>query len=213
MEQDISQIRRDYAGQYLNEKEVGSDPLAFFEKWFDEALHAQLPEPNAMTLSTVGADGRPDARIVLLKGLEDGKFKFFTNYNSKKGRDLAANPYASLTFFWQGLERQVRISGPVSKCSAAESDAYFMTRPLKSRIGAWISHQSDPIPSRFYLVRKFAEYSLKNAGRTVTRPPFWGGYALQPEMIEFWQGRPSRLHDRIRFTHSGSSWQIERLSP
>ncbi len=213
MEQDISQIRRDYAGQYLNEKEVGSDPLAFFEKWFDEALHAQLPEPNAMTLSTVGADGRPDARIVLLKGLEDGKFKFFTNYNSKKGRDLAANPYASLTFFWQGLERQVRISGPVSKCSAAESDAYFMTRPLKSRIGAWISHQSEPIPSRFYLVRKFAEYSLKNAGRTVTRPPFWGGYALQPEMIEFWQGRPSRLHDRIRFTHSGSSWQIERLSP
>ncbi len=213
MEQDISQIRRDYAGQYLNEKEVGSDPLAFFEKWFEEALHAQLPEPNAMTLSTVGADGRPDARIVLLKGLEDGKFKFFTNYNSKKGRDLAANPYASLTFFWQGLERQVRISGPVSKCSAAESDAYFMTRPLKSRIGAWISHQSEPIPSRFYLVRKFAEYSLKNAGRTVTRPPFWGGYALQPEMIEFWQGRPSRLHDRIRFTHSGSSWQIERLSP
>ncbi len=213
MEQDISQIRRDYAGQYLNEKEVGSDPLAIFEKWFDEALHAQLPEPNAMTLSTVGADGRPDARIVLLKGLEDGKFKFFTNYNSKKGRDLAANPYASLTFFWQGLERQVRISGPVSKCSAAESDAYFMTRPLKSRIGAWISHQSEPIPSRFYLVRKFAEYSLKNAGRTVTRPPFWGGYALQPEMIEFWQGRPSRLHDRIRFTRSGSSWQIERLSP
>lgn len=142
MKQDISQIRRDYAGQYLNEKEVGPDPLAFFEKWFDEALHAQLPEPNAMTLSTVGADGRPDARIVLLKGLEDGKFKFFTNYNSKKGHDLAANPFASLTFFWQGLERQVRISGPVTKCSAAESDAYFMTRPLKSRIGAWISHQS-----------------------------------------------------------------------
>ena len=213
MKQDISQIRRDYAGQYLNEKEVGPDPLAFFEKWFDEALHAQLPEPNAMTLSTVGADGRPDARIVLLKGLEDGKFKFFTNYNSKKGRDLAANPFASLTFFWQGLERQVRINGPVNKCSAAESDAYFMTRPLKSRIGAWISHQSEPIPSRFYLVRKFAEYSLKNAGRTVTRPPFWGGYALQPEMIEFWQGRPSRLHDRIRFTRSGESWQIERLSP
>ncbi len=213
MAKDISQIRRDYRGRFLNKEAAGHDPIAFFNQWFDEALHAEVLDANAMTLATVGEDGRPDGRIVLLKGVEEGKFIFYTNYQSKKGRDLAANPVASLTFYYKELDRQIRVDGRVSKCTAATSDAYFKTRPLKSRIGAWVSPQSQPIPSRFYLMRKFAAYGLQTMGKTVERPPFWGGYALTPDHLEFWQGRPNRLHDRINFRLVNGAWEVERLSP
>jgi len=213
MGHDISQIRRDYAGKFLSEKEVSNDPIAFFNKWFDEAVHADVLDATAMNLSTVDADGRPHGRILLLKGVEDGKFVFYTNYDSQKGMDLAANPVAAMTFYYKELDRQIRIEGKIEKCSEATSDEYFATRPIKSRIGAWISKQSQPIASRVFLMRKFAEYSLKHVGQTVTRPPFWGGYMLDPDRIEFWQGRPSRLHDRINFQLVEGHWQVHRLSP
>lgn len=213
MAKDISQIRRDYSGQYLNEKEVGNDPVKFFEKWFEEAEKANIPDANAFNLSTLGNDGFPDGRIVLLKGVEDGKFVFYTNFNSKKGRDIEDTPKASMTFHYKELDRQIRIQGTVTRHNEAVADEYFLSRPIKSRIGAWISDQSEVIPSRVFLMRKFAEYSLKNVGKQVKRPEFWGGYALSPVRIEFWQGRPSRLHDRIRFRLENGEWRIERLSP
>jgi pyridoxamine 5'-phosphate oxidase len=213
MSRDISQIRRVYAGQYLNEDTVGTDPIALFNQWFEEALQAEVLDANAFTLSTVSSDGRPAGRIVLIKGVENGKFIFYTNYESKKGMDLAANPVGAMTFYYKELNRQIRIQGSIVKDAAGASDDYFVSRPLKSRIGAWISKQSQPIPSRVYLMRKFVEYSLKHAGQKVTRPPFWGGYALTPDHIEFWQGRPNRLHDRINFRLADNKWEIERLSP
>lgn len=213
MSKDISQIRRDYAGQYLNEAAVGNDPVAFFEQWFEEAISADIDEVNAFNLSTVNKDGLPDGRIVLLKGIENKKFIFYTNYESKKGADLAANPNAAMTFHYKELDRQIRIRGKVEKHGNTESDEYFLSRPLKSRIGAWISAQSRAIPSRVFLMRKFVEYSVKNIGKTVSRPPFWGGYALTPTHIEFWQGRPNRLHDRINFRLEDGNWVAERLSP
>lgn len=213
MSKDISQIRRDYSGQYLNEKEVGKDPIAFFEKWFDEAEKADVLDANAFNLSTVGKNGFPDGRIVLLKGIENGKFVFYTNYTSKKGSDLAETPKAAMTFYYKELDRQIRIQGTITKHDELESDQYFLSRPLKSRIGAWVSAQSKVIPSRVYLMRKFAEFSLKNAGKSVKRPDFWGGYAITPIHIEFWQGRPSRLHDRINFRLENDEWVAERLSP
>lgn len=213
MSNDISQIRRDYAGKYLNENIVGEDPVAFFEKWFEEALEADVLDANAFNLSTVGEDGMPDGRILLIKGVDNGKFIFYTNYEGKKGADLAANPRAAMTFYYKELDRQIRIQGEIAKYDPSTSDEYFLSRPLKSRIGAWISKQSHVIPSRVYLMRKFAEFSLKNMGKQVERPPFWGGYALTPVKIEFWQGRPNRLHDRIRFRLENGAWLIERLSP
>lgn len=213
MSKDISQIRRDYSGQYLNEQSVGTDPIAFFEKWFDEAVASNIEEVNAFTLSTADKDGRPDGRVVLLKGIEQNRFIFYTNYNSKKGADLEANPFAAMTFFYKELDRQIRVQGKIVKHGGEESDTYFNSRPIKSRIGAWISDQSKAIPSRIYLMRKFAEFSLKNMGKPVSRPPFWGGFALIPEHIEFWQGRPSRLHDRINFRLVDGAWVLERLSP
>ena len=213
MAKDISQIRRDYTGQYLNESTVGSNPIEFFEKWFDEAVKADVLDANAFNLSTIGKDGYPDGRILLLKGVENGKFIFFTNYQSKKGEDLTSTPKASMTFYYKELDRQIRIQGNIEKHDPEKSDEYFSSRPIKSRIGAWISAQSKVIPSRVYLMRKFAEYSLKNVGKPVTRPDFWGGYALTPIHIEFWQGRPSRLHDRINFRLENGSWVAERLSP
>ena len=210
---DISQIRREYAGNYLNEKQVGSDPIAFFNQWFEEARQAEVIDANAMTLSTIDINGRPQGRIVLLKGVENNRFIFYTNYNSSKGKDLMANPMASLTFYYKELNRQIRVNGNVSKCSEAVSDEYFNTRPLKSRIGAWVSDQSHIIPSRIHLMRKFAEFSLKNLGQKIKRPDHWGGYELTPDRIEFWQGRPNRLHDRIDFILEDGKWNGARLAP
>jgi len=213
MTRDISQIRREYAGKYLNEKTAGNDPIQLFNQWFDEAVQAEVVDANAFTLSTIGENGRPDGRIVLIKGVEKGKFIFYSNYESKKGKDLAMNPVASMTFYYKELNRQIRVEGTIEKTGASTSDQYFSTRPLPSRIGAWISSQSQPIPSRIHLMRKFAAFSLKNIGQTIQRPPFWGGYALKPDHIEFWQGRPNRLHDRINFKLADNTWLIERLSP
>lgn len=213
MARDISHIRREYAGNYLNEKTAGKDPIALFNQWFDEALASEVLDANAFTLSTVSAEGRPDGRILLIKGVEKGKFIFYTNYDSKKGSQLEANPVAAMTFYYKELDRQIRIRGTIEKYEGNPADEYFISRPIKSRIGAWISKQSSPIPSRFYLMRKFTEFSLANMGKTVARPPFWGGYALTPDHIEFWQGRPSRLHDRIEFRLEDGSWRVQRLSP
>jgi len=213
MANDISQIRRDYSGQYLNASTVGKDPIELFEKWFNEALTAGVDDANAFHLSSLGTDGYPDGRILLIKGVEDGKFVFYTNYESKKGLDLRSTPRAAMTFYYKELDRQIRIQGDIQVHQSEASDEYFLSRPIKSRIGAWVSKQSKAIPSRVYLMRKFVEFSIKNKGKQVTRPPFWGGFALSPIRIEFWQGRPSRLHDRISFKLGDDGWVIERLSP
>jgi pyridoxamine 5'-phosphate oxidase len=209
---DLASLRKDYALKTLEERDVDRDPMKQFGLWMVEAIHAQVPEPSAMTLATVGANGKPTTRIVLLKGVDPRGFVFFTNYESRKGRELAANPVASLTFFWKELERQVRIDGTVEKVSAEESDAYYQTRPLGSRIGAWASPQSRPIESRAWLEQRWTTLSVEH-GQAPKRPPHWGGYRVMPEEMEFWQGRMSRLHDRIFFTRTGSDWKISRLAP
>ena len=198
----------------LDEQTAGDDPLAFFHKWFAEAQHAKITEVNAMTLATVNAAGQPHARIVLLKGVEDGGFVFFTNYSSTKGHDLEVNPHASLLFFWKELERQVCIEGRVIKTSDEESNAYYQSRPAGSRIGAWASPQSEVIADRGQIENNFKEYEAKFGEAVIPRPPHWGGYILKPVSIEFWQGRSSRLHDRIQYRLlSDSSWKIQRLAP
>lgn len=213
----LADLRRTYVLGSLSETDVAPDPMSQFKRWFDEAVTAKLPEPNAMTLATVDADGQPSARIVLLKGIDDRGFTFFTNYESRKGLDLAANPRAALLFHWVQLERQVRVEGRVEKVSDDESDAYFATRPLGSRVGAWASAQSREVPGRDVLEQREQEYRSK-FGENPPRPPHWGGYRLVPTALEFWQGRPSRLHDRIAYrmqagSQPGSGWQIVRLSP
>jgi pyridoxamine 5'-phosphate oxidase len=208
----LADLRREYARETLDEDQVDRDPLRQFELWMQEALQAELPEPTAMHLATVGEGGRPSGRIVLLKGVDAGGFVFYTNYESRKGRELAANPMAALTFLWKELERQVRIEGRVEKVSAAESDAYFTTRPIPSRIGAWASPQSEAIESRAWLMARIAKMALTH-GTAPTRPPHWGGYRLVPAHIEFWQGRESRLHDRIAYSRAGGDWRIARLAP
>ncbi len=210
----VAQLRAEYARARLDEKDVAADPLDQFRKWFDEAVAAEAREPNAMAVATVGAGGRPAVRMVLLKGFEGGRFVFYTNRESRKGQELAAHPAASLLFWWPELERQVRIEGAIAPVGDAESDAYFATRPRGSQLGAWASDQSRPIPSREVLERRLAEAEARFAGRPVERPPYWGGYAVLPAAYEFWQGRPSRLHDRILYTRAaGGSWQLGRLSP
>jgi pyridoxamine 5'-phosphate oxidase len=214
----IADLRIDYMRETLDERDVAPDPFRQFEHWFDEAVKAQVPEPNAMTLATAGADGRPSARIVLLKGFDERGFVFFTNYASRKGRELAARPRAALLFFWAELERQIRIEGPVDRTDEADSTTYFASRPRPARLGAWASPQSEPIAGRAALETRFAavEAQYQRAGDDIPRPPHWGGYCLAPDELEFWQGRPSRLHDRIRYRRSATHpalWAIERLAP
>ena len=209
----LADLRRTYVLGSLNESEVAADPMAQFKRWFDEAVTAKLPEPNAMTLATVGADGQPSARIVLLKGIDEKGFTFFTNYESRKGLDLAANPRAALLFHWVQLERQVRVEGRVEKVDDGESDAYYASRPLGSRLGAWASEQSREVAGRDVLEQRESEYRAK-FGENPPRPAHWGGYRLVPTALEFWQGRPSRLHDRIAYRLDATDgWKIVRLSP
>lgn len=210
---DLARLRRSYERAELDEKHSASDPLRQFEHWLQEAIGSEVPEPTAMTLATVGADGRPSTRVVLLKGCDAHGFAFYTNYRSRKARELAAQPMAALQFFWPELERVVRIEGRVEMTSAVESDAYFSTRPLDSRIGAWASPQSQVISSRVVLVTEAARYGAKFL-LDPPRPPHWGGYRLIPDTFEFWQGRKSRLHDRLRYTlQSDGTWLRERLAP
>ena len=208
----IADLRKSYERAELNENASQADPLRQFDAWMQQALQAQLPEPNAMTLATVGDNGRPSTRVVLIKGYDERGIVWFTNYKSRKGRDLAKNAYASLQFHWVELERVVRIEGRVEKVSEEESDAYFRTRPLDSRIGAWASPQSEVIASRAVLVANAAKYGAQFL-LNPPRPPHWGGYRLVPDAWEFWQGRQSRLHDRLRYRWSDTGWVRERLAP
>lgn len=202
------------ASRGLRRVDLNADPIRQFEEWFQQALAANIPEPNAMTLATATPDGQPSARIVLLKGCDARGFTFFTNYESPKGRELDANPRAALVFFWPTLERQVRVTGRVAKVTRAESEAYFHQRPVEHQLGAWASHQSQVLATREELDRRFEEMRRQFAGQTVPLPPYWGGYRLWPEVIEFWQARPGRLHDRFRYTRQANGgWKIERLSP
>ena len=209
----IADLRREYALASLDERDVAPDPVAMFARWFTEARAADVAEPNAMTLATASAEGAPSARMVLLKGVDDGGFVFFTDYRSRKAAELDANPRAALVFHWVELERQVRIAGSVARVAREETEAYFRTRPLGSRLGAWASEQSSVIAGREVLDARLRDVEARFPGEDVPAPPHWGGYRLTPASVEFWQGRASRLHDRIRYVRRGGGWAIERLSP
>jgi len=210
---DLPELRREYAARSLDAGDVDPDPFAQFRRWFDEATGAGVPEPNALTLATATRDGLPSARVVLLKGLDARGFVFFTNYESRKGVELADNPRAALVFLWHEVERQVRVEGAVERVSKAESDAYFAVRPRASRLGAWASPQSRPVPDRASLAASFAEVSARFGESEPPRPAHWGGYRVIPARVEFWQGRRSRMHDRIAYERAGEGWSLTRLAP
>jgi len=218
MSASIADMRQEYSRKSLDVSDVSSDPIEQFNQWFEEARNAQLPEPNAMHLSTASLDGRPSGRIVLLKGVEDQaeghpQFIFYTNYQSRKGNEMEKNPQVALTFFWAELERQVRIEGTVSLLDEQTSTEYFHSRPRTSQIGAWTSPQSQPIANRTVLDKRKDEFSRKFNDQEIPKPSHWGGYAVTPQSFEFWQGRPSRLHDRIFYQLTSDQWQIQRLAP
>jgi pyridoxamine 5'-phosphate oxidase len=209
----IAELRKEYMQQTLSEKEANPDPVKQFEKWWNEAIKSQGEEINAMTLATCNSKGYPSARIVLLKGFSEEGFIFFTNYESKKGAELQQNPHACLVFFWKELERQVRIEGDVKKISEAESDEYFSLRPQASRLSAWSSPQSKVISTRDILDENVNHYRQVFSDGNIPRPQYWGGYIVKPILVEFWQGRPSRLHDRLQYSLTGDGWHIDRLAP
>ena len=209
----IADLRREYARAQLDESHVSADPIAQFERWFAEAREAKVPEANAMALATATREGSPSVRMVLLKGVDQRGFVFFTDYRSQKGVELATNPRAALVFYWAELERQVRITGRVSRVPKEESEIYFQTRPRLSRISALTSHQSAVIPDRESLEERAREIAQRYPGDEIPLPEYWGGHRVTPEIIEFWQGRENRLHDRIRYMRDGDSWRMERLSP
>ncbi len=209
----VSDLRTQYAKGSLSENEVSGNPIHQFNQWFEQAVSAEVVEPNAMSLATV-RDGRPSLRIVLLKGYDEQGLVWFTNYDSKKGQELAQNPFAAITFFWPELERQVRIEGAVEKISAADSDEYYQSRDKGSRIGAWASPQSSVLSDRSALDARINQYLAQyGEAEHIPRPPHWGGYRLRPDLVEFWQGRPSRLHDRIQYSREGGLWKVVRLAP
>ncbi|MDB5221965.1 MAG: Pyridoxamine 5-phosphate oxidase [Chitinophagaceae bacterium] len=209
----IADIRKEYKLQSLLEKDVDADPIRQFQKWWNEAMMSNIEEPNAMTLAASNKEGKPSARIVLLKSLSNDGFVFFTNYESRKGNELKENPQAALLFFWKELERQVRVEGTVTKTDEQKSTAYFVSRPALSKISAWSSPQSKVIQSREELENNVLKYQQQFSDGVIPRPPHWGGYVVKPTLIEFWQGRPSRLHDRLQYTHGNDKWLIERLAP
>jgi pyridoxamine 5'-phosphate oxidase len=209
----IAQMRREYVSQPFDESQVAGDPITQFKNWFDEAATSEQPDAEAMTLSTATPDGRVAGRVVLLKGCDERGFVFFTNYESHKSREMTSNPRVALTFYWHTLHRQVRIEGVAEKVAHEESEEYFQTRPRGSQIGAWASPQSEEIGDRDDLERRVSEFEARFKDRPINCPPFWGGFRVKPEMVEFWQGRESRLHDRIRYTLRGDEWRISRLAP
>lgn len=209
----LNEIRRDFSGKPLDVTSVNPDPFVQFSEWFEEAVNAQLMDPYAMALTTISTEGKPSTRIVYLRGVNENGFVFYTNYNSHKGKDMAANNLVALNFLWTGLERQIRIEGKAVKVSAEVSDLYFSKRPRESQIGAWASAQSDELTSREELEQKVHTYTDKFKDKEVPRPPHWGGYLVIPEKIEYWQGRPNRLHDRIVYEKNGEEWMLKRLSP
>jgi pyridoxamine 5'-phosphate oxidase len=212
--QDIAQIRKEYSLSVLDEKSILPSPFGQFEKWFNEALSANVLEPNAMNLATISANNRPSSRIVLLKGFNADGFSFYTNYQSSKGKELDETPFCALNFFWPELERQVRIEGAVERVSNDQSDDYFKSRPRESQIGAWASPQSSVILSRELLEERYKSIEKKFDGKeSITRPQQWGGYRVKPFLVEFWQGRPSRLHDRMQYTLLDGKWKVSRLAP
>jgi pyridoxamine 5'-phosphate oxidase len=210
---DASSLRKEYTSTGLDETDLDPDPIVQFHEWFEKVIDADLHEPNAMILATATDDGRPSARTVLLKGYDERGFVFYTNYEGRKAGELEANPRCALLFYWGELERQVRIEGRASRLSGEESDAYFASRPRGSRLGAWASEQSMPVEDRSVLEERVRALEAEYEGREIPRPPFWGGYRVEPEVMEFWQGRESRLHDRLVYRRSGGEWRIERLQP
>jgi len=210
---DVAALREEYSKRHLRRADLDADPITQFGRWLAEAMNAGIKDANAMSLATANAAGQPSARTVLLKGVDSGGFLFFTNYGSRKAADLETNPRAGLTFFWADLERQVIIEGAVRKASREEAEKYFHSRPVGSQLGAWASQQSQIVASRDWLEEKLAEVGARYAGQEVPLPDFWGGYWLAPEAIEFWQGGPSRIHDRFRYLREGAAWRIDRLSP
>ncbi|CAN5677724.1 MAG: pyridoxamine 5'-phosphate oxidase [Rubrobacter sp.] len=213
MPRNVADLRKEYTRAGLTESDVASDPVEQFRRWFDEALEADLHEPNAFVLATATRDGLPSARVVLLKGLDERGFVFYTNYEGRKGRELEENPRAALLFYWGELERQVRVEGTVSRTSEEESDAYYASRPRGSRLGAWASEQSRVVEGREFLEDRIGDLEAEYEGREVPRPAFWGGYRVEPEAVEFWQGRENRLHDRIVYRREDGGWKTERLQP